>query len=67
MRGVVEGFYGPPWSHAERLSLLGWLARQGLDTYVYAPKNDVHHRRRWREPYGTEAMARFGELGTFSA
>lgn len=62
MRGVVEGFYGPPWSHDERLSMLRFLAEQGLDSYVYAPKNDVHHRRRWRAPYPAEQLARFGEL-----
>jgi hyaluronoglucosaminidase len=62
VRGVVEGFYGPPWSHTERLSLLGFLAAQGLDTYVYAPKNDIHHRKRWQRPYPPEEMDRFAEL-----
>ncbi len=62
MRGVVEGFYGAPWSHEERLALLGFLAAQGLDTYLYAPKNDLHHRRHWQRPYPPLAMERFGEL-----
>ena len=27
MRGIVEGFYGPPWSHDARLELLAFVAR----------------------------------------
>jgi hypothetical protein len=32
MRGTAEGFYGPPWSHDERLAHLEFSARAGLDT-----------------------------------
>lgn len=49
--GLIEGFYGPPWSAAERLALFDTLAAGGLNTYVYAPKDDVKHRALWREPY----------------
>jgi protein O-GlcNAcase/histone acetyltransferase len=49
--GVIEGFYGPPWTPAERLVLLDWMAAWGLNTYLYAPKDDLHHRALWREPY----------------
>lgn len=52
LSGAIEGFYGEPWSGDERTRLLDWLQAFGLDTYVYAPKDDVHHRARWREPYG---------------
>ena len=56
MAGVIEGFYGPPWSPSERLELLGWMGRWGLNTYFYAPKDDLKHRTIWRELYdGTEA------------
>jgi protein O-GlcNAcase/histone acetyltransferase len=48
---VVEGFYGPPWAASERLQLFDWMAGWGLNTYVYAPKDDLHHRALWREPY----------------
>jgi hypothetical protein len=51
VRGVVEGFYGPAWSPAERRRVLEFAAHCGLDTYVYAPKDDPYHRLRWREPY----------------
>lgn len=60
--GVVEGFYGRPWSHAERLDLLEQLAALGLNTYFYAPKNDLKHRAIWRETYDDAELALFREL-----
>lgn len=62
IRGVVEGFYGEPWSHAERLDLIGFCGGQGLDTWVHAPKDDPYHRGLWREPYPDEELERLGEL-----
>lgn len=38
--GVVEGFYGRPWTTGQRKELFGKLNRWGLDSYVYAPKDD---------------------------
>jgi hyaluronoglucosaminidase len=61
-RGVVEGFYGPPWPQVDRLWMLERLGRWGMNLYVYAPKNDPLHRERWREPYGEAARAEFSEL-----
>lgn len=61
-RGVVEGFYGPPWSHEDRLWMIERLGRWGMNRYVHAPKNDPLHRDRWREPYPPEAAAGFAEL-----
>jgi len=57
--GVIEGFYGPPWSAAERLALFDTLAAAGLNTYVYAPKDDVKHRALWRESYSAPEAAEF--------
>jgi hyaluronoglucosaminidase len=59
-RGVVEGFYGTPYTHAERLRMLAFMAAHGLNTYVEAPKDDPHQRLYWREPYGYAELARFG-------
>ena len=50
--GVVEGFYGRPWSSVERSELFSWMNESGtLSTYMYAPKDDLLHRGRWRELY----------------
>ncbi|HTN81500.1 MAG TPA: beta-N-acetylglucosaminidase domain-containing protein [Acidimicrobiales bacterium] len=62
MTGVVEGFYGPPWSWHDRLDVLQWCAARGLTDYVYAPKDDPKHRTEWREPYDDEELAGFRSL-----
>jgi hypothetical protein len=51
MRGVIEGYYGPPWSAAARRDAIRFLGAHGLDTFAYGPKNDEYHRARWRDPY----------------
>jgi protein O-GlcNAcase/histone acetyltransferase len=60
--GVIEGFYGRPWSGAERLTLFGWMRDAGLVDYLHAPKDDPLHRSRWREPYDPAAAAGLGDL-----
>lgn len=62
VRGVIEGFYGKPFSHAERMDLLRFLGQHGYDCYVYAPKDDPRHREQWRDPYPDEDLERFREL-----
>jgi hypothetical protein len=62
IRGVVEGFYGTPWSHQQRLDMLHFLGQHGMNVYYYGPKDDPYHRSRWRDPYPPEEMKRFGEL-----
>jgi len=37
IRGVIEGFYGEPWSHEERLDLIAFCGREGFNTWVHAP------------------------------
>jgi hyaluronoglucosaminidase len=61
VRGVVEGFYGPPYTFPQRDDLIRFIAARGYNLYIYAPKNDRQHRSRWREPYPAKIMARFGE------
>jgi len=60
--GVVEGFYGRPWSHEERRAIIVHLAKIGLGLYIYGPKNDPLHRDQWRAKYDNEALTRFEEL-----
>ncbi len=50
-RGIVEGFFGPPWSMAHRRRLFAFGAARGMNTYLYAPKDDPYHRKLWRQPY----------------
>ncbi len=51
LRGIVEGFYGTPWTTTDRMDILGFCGEHGLNAYIYAPKDDPYHRDKWREPY----------------
>ncbi|AZU64316.1 beta-N-acetylhexosaminidase family protein [Neobacillus mesonae] len=62
IRGSIEGFYGPPWTHEDRLKQLEFYGENKLNTYIYAPKDDPYHRENWREPYPKEELARIKEL-----
>jgi hyaluronoglucosaminidase len=61
-RGTIEGFYGSPWTTAERLDQLAFQGLFKLNTYVYAPKDDPFHRDRWRDPYPPERLAELSTL-----
>lgn len=63
-RGVVEGFYGTPWSHQDRLDILRFEGKQRMNVYYYAPKDDPYHRKLWRDPYPAGQMSQLGELVT---
>ncbi len=54
MAGVIEGFYGQPWSQLERAELFGQMSDWGLNTYLYGPKDDLKHRALWRELYSDD-------------
>lgn len=62
LAGVIEGFYGQPWSRAERLQLFDWMAAWGLNTYLYAPKDDLKHRALWRQLYTNSEAEALREL-----
>ncbi|XP_029022376.1 protein O-GlcNAcase isoform X2 [Betta splendens] len=52
--GVVEGFYGRPWTMEQRTELFKREQTWGLNTYLYAPKDDYKHRMYWRDLYSAE-------------
>ena len=57
IRGVIEGFYGNPWSDAQRLDQFAFYGAHKMDTYVYSPKNDPYLRDQWRDPYPADQLA----------
>jgi hyaluronoglucosaminidase len=68
--GIIEGFYGKPWTWDEREATVAFLAPHGYRFYLYAPKADVYLRRRWQQdhpPAMAEGLARLSrrcaELG----
>lgn len=52
--GLVEGFYGRPFTADQRKDLFKKLKKFGHTCYVYAPKDDFKHRAAWRELYTVE-------------
>lgn len=61
-RGVVEGFYGTPWSHEARLRQLKFYGDYKMNTYIYGPKDDPYHSASWRLPYPEKEAAQLQEL-----
>lgn len=61
-RGSIEGFYGTPWSHEQRLDHVRYLGEHKMNTYIYTPKDDPYLRARWREPYPQADRQRIAEL-----
>jgi hyaluronoglucosaminidase len=51
LRGTIEGFYGTPWSDAQRLRQMDFYGAHKMNIYVYSPKNDPYLRDQWRDPY----------------
>jgi hyaluronoglucosaminidase len=49
--GIIEGFYGEPWSWEERENYAPFLKKHGFSFYIYAPKADAYLRKKWREPF----------------
>jgi hyaluronoglucosaminidase len=62
IKGVIEGFYGPPWTHAERLEMVAFCGAEGFNTWVHAPKDDPYHRKLWRDGYPGEQLEQLAEL-----
>lgn len=62
-RGVVEGFYGQPWSHEDRLRQLRFYGNFKLNTYIYGPKDDPYHSSpNWRIPYPEKEAGQISTL-----
>jgi hypothetical protein len=55
--GIVEGYYGRPWSWPDRERVVSTLAPHGYAFFLYAPKAATALRRRWREPMAPGELA----------
>jgi hyaluronoglucosaminidase len=65
--GVVEGFYGAPWSFRERTRIVHLMSHLGMDTYIYGPKLDPLHRAEWRTSYPEAMMQGFQQLAEYAS
>ena len=55
--GLIEGFFGRPWSWDDRRRAVEFLAPHGFSFYLYAPKADPFLRRRWQAPHPPAELA----------
>ncbi|MBD3879355.1 MAG: beta-N-acetylglucosaminidase domain-containing protein [Quinella sp. 1Q5] len=62
LRGVVEGFYGTPWTFEDRADVLDFCRQNNLNSYIYAPKDDPYHRDKWRKPYPADKLNELRQL-----
>lgn len=60
--GVVEGFYGKPWTFEQRKDLFSRIKTMRLNAFLYAPKDDVKHRSRWRQLYSEQEAVQLKSL-----
>ena len=60
--GIVEGFFGPTWTHEARLSFAPFLQKYGGSFYMYAPKRDAHLRKEWRMDWSSEYLSELADL-----
>ena len=50
-RGLIEGYYGLPWSWEEKADLLAFGSDFKMNRIVYAPKDDPYHVTKWKDLY----------------
>ncbi len=60
--GIIEGFFGREWSWQERREHVSFLAAQGFNSYLYAPKGDRWLRRDWASPFPPSHLTQLREL-----
>ncbi len=61
-RGVIEGFYGAPWTQAERLRGVTRFADFGMNLFMIAPKDSPWQRFNWRLPFAEDFLSEMKKL-----
>ena len=52
-RGIVEGYYGYPYTVEVKKDLMRYMMRFKMNTYMYGAKSDPYHSGYWKQPYPT--------------
>lgn len=66
LRGVVEGFYGPPWKEDDRLDVISYLSLLKYNIFIYSPKSDAYAWAMWRTPFNEDEEERLIKLAIHS-
>ena len=56
-RGIVEGYYGYPYSVEVKKDLMRFMMRYKMNTYLYGAKSDPYHSHYWKDPYPNSLTA----------
>ena len=62
-RGVIEGYYGVPYTMEVTADLFRFMARYKLNVYMYGAKSDPYHSRYWDQPYPKRISAEQKRIG----
>ena len=62
LSGVVEGFYGTPWSLSATQAVLGVMQQAGMNAFVYAPKADPYARSKWNVLYPSSNLSQLSGM-----
>lgn len=62
-RGVIEGYYGVPYSAEVTKDLFRFMARYKMNSYMYGAKSDPYHSQKWGEPYPTSITPEQKSIG----
>ena len=50
-RGIIEGYYGLPYTEEVTEDLFRFMARYKMNSYMYGAKSDPYHSQYWEKPY----------------
>lgn len=64
--GYIEGYYGRIFNWETRMKIAKSIFEKGMNTYIYAPKEDKFHRICWKEEYPADEKENFAEIIEFS-
>lgn len=62
-RGIIEGYYGVPYSAEVTKDLFRFMAKYKLNTYMYGAKSDPYHSKLWADAYPTTITPQQKEIG----
>lgn len=65
-RGIVEGYYGYPYTVEVKKDLMRYMMRYKMNTYMYGAKSDPYHSQYWKKPYPTNLTAEQAKNGWLS-
>jgi len=65
-RGIIEGYYGVPYSAEVSQDLFRFMARYKMNMYMYGAKSDPYHSQKWDQAYPTSITSEQKKLGYLS-